>query len=119
VYGHHTVTLERRASAVRALRADQMLARAVYNCGIHDDRPETREPLNPRTEPGTRNPVAGTTLYSGMLPCFFGGFLSRLFSQMAEAAISLVRVFRGWMTSSMNSPRREAAAARWCAPASW
>ena len=33
--------------------------------------------------------------HSGMLPCFFGGLRSRLFSQLASAAMSLVRVIRG------------------------
>src|SRR5262249_14112515 len=37
---------------------------------------------------------------SGMLPCFFGGFLSRLFRSMAKAVISFRRVKRGSMISS-------------------
>src|SRR5207248_7435528 len=41
-------------------------------------------------------------LQSGIFPCFFGGFLSRLFSRLRSAVISLRRVSRGWMTSSMN-----------------
>src|SRR3954447_7846784 len=43
-------------------------------------------------------------VYSGMLPCFFGGFLSRLFSRFFNAVISLRRVSRGRMTSS-TKPR--------------
>ncbi len=36
----------------------------------------------------------------GMLPCFFGGFRSRLFSRLSKASISRARVFRGSSTSS-------------------
>ena len=42
-----------------------------------------------------------------MLPCFLGGFLSRLLSRLASAVISLRRVSRGWMTSS-TKPRSAA-----------
>ena len=42
-----------------------------------------------------------------MFPCFFGGFLSRLVSRPASAAISLARVWRGRITSSMK-PRAAA-----------
>ncbi len=42
------------------------------------------------------------TSYSGMFPCFLGGFLSRLLPQLASAAMSLARVMRGWMISSMK-----------------
>jgi len=42
-----------------------------------------------------------------MLPCFFGGFRSRLVSSAASAEISLRRVIRGGITSSMN-PRAAA-----------
>ncbi len=38
--------------------------------------------------------------YSGMLPCFFGGFASRLFRSIANAVISFRRVNRGSMISS-------------------
>jgi hypothetical protein len=44
---------------------------------------------------------------SGILPCFLGGFLSRLVSSLASAAIRRVRVWRGRITSSMKP--REAA----------
>ena len=44
---------------------------------------------------------AGTDRYRGMLPCFLGGLRSRLPSRLRRAAISLGRVARGWMTSSM------------------
>ena len=54
-----------------------------------------------------RSSRCGAKRYSGMLPCFFGGFLSRLVSRPARAAISFARVWRGWMTSSMN-PRAAA-----------
>jgi hypothetical protein len=47
------------------------------------------------------------TTYSGIFPCFFGGFLSRLFSSMASAWISFFRVSRGWMMASTN-PRSAA-----------
>src|SRR5206468_5032394 len=39
--------------------------------------------------------------YSGIFPCFFGGFLSRLFLDMANAVISFRRVKRGSMISSI------------------
>ena len=42
--------------------------------------------------------------YSGMLPCFFGGLLWFLLRHISRAHISLRRVSRGMMTSSM-SPR--------------
>jgi hypothetical protein len=38
--------------------------------------------------------------YNGMLPCFFGGFVSRLLRSMAKAVISFRRVKRGSMISS-------------------
>jgi hypothetical protein len=37
-----------------------------------------------------------------MLPCFLGGFLSRLVSSAASAVINLPRVSRGAITWSMN-----------------
>ena len=39
--------------------------------------------------------------YSGMFPCFLGGFLSRLFRSMANVVMSFRRVKRGSMISSM------------------
>ena len=45
--------------------------------------------------------------YSGMFPCFLGGLVSRLFSSMRKAVISLGRVSQGWMTSS-TQPRSAA-----------
>src|SRR5688500_8842705 len=45
--------------------------------------------------------------HRGMLPCFLGGLRSRLVSNAASAALTLARVSRGWMTSSMN-PRSAA-----------
>ena len=38
---------------------------------------------------------------SGMLPCFFFGFESRLFSRARNAVMSRARVSCGWMTASM------------------
>jgi hypothetical protein len=35
-----------------------------------------------------------------MLPCFFGGFLSRLVSSISSAWISFLRVSWGWMTAA-------------------
>ena len=45
--------------------------------------------------------------HSGMFPCFFGGFLSRFVSSAESARISLARVWRGRITSSMK-PRSAA-----------
>jgi hypothetical protein len=45
--------------------------------------------------------------HSGIFPCFFGGFLSRLFSSISSAWISFLRVSRGWMTAS-TKPRSAA-----------
>ena len=45
--------------------------------------------------------------HSGMLPCFFGGFVSRLVSSIRSAVISFLRVYFGSMISSMN-PRSAA-----------
>ncbi len=39
--------------------------------------------------------------YNGMFPCFFGGFVSRLFCNISSAAISFGRVSCGSITSSM------------------
>ena len=46
--------------------------------------------------------------HSGMLPCFFGGFVSRLSASISNAAMSRGRVSDGWMTSS-TYPRAAAA----------
>jgi plasmid stabilization system protein ParE len=48
-----------------------------------------------------------TRIYSGMLPCFFGGFLSRFVSSISRAWISFLRVSRGWITAS-TKPRSAA-----------
>src|SRR5258708_7753315 len=40
-------------------------------------------------------------LQSGMLPCFFFGFVSRLFSRARRAVIMRARVSAGSMTASM------------------
>ena len=45
--------------------------------------------------------------YSGIFPCFLGGFVSRLVSSMRRAVMSLGRVSRGWMTAS-TQPRSAA-----------
>ncbi len=39
--------------------------------------------------------------YRGILPCFFGGFVSRLFFSISRALMSLIRVRRGSITSSI------------------
>src|ERR1700745_3067149 len=39
--------------------------------------------------------------HSGMLPCFFAGFFSRLVANMSRAEFNLRRVSRGRMTGSM------------------
>lgn len=46
-------------------------------------------------------------VYSGMLPCFFGGLLWFLLRAISSARISLLRVSRGMITSS-TSPRSAA-----------
>src|SRR5258708_5973851 len=38
--------------------------------------------------------------YSGMFPCFFGGFFSRLVCYISRASINPLRVSLGWMTAS-------------------
>ena len=45
--------------------------------------------------------------YSGTFPCFLFGLATALFSSMAKALMSLRRVSRGWITSSMK-PRAAA-----------
>ena len=61
------------------------------------------------------SPVAAADdSYSGMFPCFLGGFLARLFSSMSSAWISLRRVSRGRMTASRYP--RSAAMYGSCAP---
>src|SRR6202167_3614479 len=42
-------------------------------------------------------PARDVMPYSGIFPCFFGGFLSRLVSSIARAWISFCRVSCGWM----------------------
>ena len=48
-----------------------------------------------------RADAATVSAQSGMLPCFFGGFLSRLLFSMLSAPISRGRVSAGMITSSM------------------
>lgn len=43
---------------------------------------------------------AGQESYSGIFPCFFGGFLSRLVWSISRASISRLRVSDGWITAS-------------------
>ncbi len=38
--------------------------------------------------------------YSGIFPCFLGGFLSRLVCSISSASINFLRVSRGWITAS-------------------
>ncbi len=45
--------------------------------------------------------------YSGIFPCFFGGFLSRFVSSISKARINFPRVSRGRITASTN-PRSAA-----------
>lgn len=65
------------------------------------------EAANPRRTRRRRRPIRraraphGARHYNGMLPCFFGGFESRLFSSIANAVISFRLVKRGSMISSM------------------
>ena len=60
-------------------------------------KPRSLPALTPSPSPAQR----------GMLPCFFGGFFSRLVVSVASARISFLRVVRGWMISSTN-PRAAA-----------
>ena len=72
--------------------------------------PERRHVLEMRQERGGRKtgirpaerPSAQPPHQRGMLPCFLGGFRSRLVSSASRAAINLARVCRGRMTSSTN-----------------
>ena len=59
---------------------------------------------SPNPEPRVPNPESRVSepAYSGMFPCFFGGFRSRLVSSAASAAMSFLRVCLGSITSSMN-----------------
>lgn len=67
-----------------------------YNTG----RPATLR----RWHGGPCTSICRRCCYSGMLPCFFGGLLWFLLRHISRAHISLRRVSRGMMTSSM-SPR--------------
>lgn len=67
-----------------------------YNTG----RPATLR----RWHGGPCTSICRRSCYSGMLPCFFGGLLWFLLRHISRAHISLRRVSRGMMTSSM-SPR--------------
>src|SRR5688572_20568669 len=81
-----------------ALRVHRHRAQPEFAAGTHDaDR-------NFAAIGDEHFPAGG---HSGILPCFLGGFLSRLFSQLASAAMSLARVIRGRMTSS-TYPREAA-----------
>ena len=58
------------------------------------------------TPPGVLDAPAGFgtdvgRCHSGMFPCFFGGFWSRLVARISSAWMSFLRVSRGSMTSSM------------------
>ena len=64
--------------------------------------------MRSRTETYSRPiPRGRPTAYSGMLPCFFGGLLSRLANRVCNADIRRGLVSRGSITSSRNP--REAA----------
>jgi len=44
--------------------------------------------------------LSSATTYNGIFPCFFGGFVSRLFLNISSALISRGRVSLGSMMSS-------------------
>ena len=77
----------------------------------HDRRrgsaPTTRSRERSRASPGGARrgrvwePSQGSHPHNGMFPCFLGGLVSRLLPIAASARISLARVSRGRITSSM------------------
>ena len=104
-------------SAVTPIR-QHAVCQAVAPTGPHGNK--LRQNQSPATCPSHYNTGRPATLrrwhggpctsicrrscYSGMLPCFFGGLLWFLLRHISRAHISLRRVSRGMMTSSM-SPR--------------
>ena len=69
---------------------------------IPPGRPHTPSILASGSRPNRPGSRRRAERQSGMLPCFFGGFLSRLVSSAASAVMSFWRVARGGMTSSMK-----------------
>ena len=57
--------------------------------------------LTPRAYWRTTTDTAPAAHYSGIFPCFFGGFLALFPSRLRSAAISFGRVARGGITSSI------------------
>ena len=66
----------------------------------------SRHPQGRQQRPAKQE-TSGGTAHNGMLPCFFRGSLSTLFSSMRRAWINLMRVSLGRTTSSMK-PRAAA-----------
>ena len=60
----------------------------------------TRRNGGRRPAASLRKDAAAVVRHSGMFPCFFGGFVSRLSASISSAAISRGRVSDGRMTSS-------------------
>ena len=99
----------RRPEAVRLVRAADV-ERGAVGVGVDGDGLDAEVVRRANDAHGDLAAVrdeeladgAGGVLdHSGMFPCFFGGFLSRLVSSSASALISRGRVRRGSITSSM------------------
>src|SRR6202035_1875607 len=90
-----------RSAAVAAGNIhDQGLAREVGHINPdHHGGAEPNEGNQLRFQEFVGRPLEN---YSGMFPCFLGGFLSRLVSSIASAWINFLRVSRGWITASTN-----------------
>ena len=63
---------------------------------------KNRYSRNFRIDAPLENDYPPRAIYSGIFPCFFGGFLSRFVSSMASAWINFFRVSRGCITASTN-----------------
>ena len=65
---------------------------------VRDEDPVERS--GPAVLAQRRGPRPGDARHSGMLPCFFGGFVSRLSASISNALMRRGRVSDGRMTSS-------------------
>ena len=99
---------KRNSLAASWLRRSSRLANKIYkNCHATAAWPQNKK--SAATPPWASRRTLSVIMsagnpYSGMLPCFFGGLLWFLLRHISRAHISLRRVSRGMMTSSM-SPR--------------
>src|SRR5215813_3229154 len=105
VRGGHTKRKQGRTNALPDMRIDYRKDHALMDLhSIFDPRSSILDPRSSILDP--RSSIL-EVYYSGILPCFRGGLVSRLFSNSFNARISFWRVNLGSITSSMK-PRSAA-----------